>query len=106
MTSSSIWMATLLGGLALAFFAVNMALTAGNADRERDVEARQTAINRGAAIEQITMKIAQDLNEIGNRYDDRPLCTMLRAEGMAVKGKCGMLDGTVSDEPPGHAPHR
>jgi hypothetical protein len=96
--------AMLLSCVALALFAGNMLLASGNARRNQEIAERQTVIERGAAIERLTLKIAQNLNDIGNRYDDRQLCTMLRAESMPVKGKCGMLDGT--DDTPGHAPHR
>lgn len=94
--------AMLLSCVALALFAVNMVLASGNARRNQEIGERQTVIERGAAIERLTLQIAQELSDIGNTYDDRQLCAVLRAESMPVKGKCGMLDGT--DERPGHAP--
>lgn len=96
--------AMLLSCVALALFAVNMVLASANARRNQEIGKRQTVIERGAAIERLTLHIAQELNDIGNKYDDRQLCVMLRAESMPVKGKCGVLDGT--GDTPAHAPHR
>lgn len=100
------WVATLLGCIALTLFVVNMTLAFDNTARKREIGDRQAAISRGAALHELTLKVAETLNEIADKYNDDGICTALRAEGMPVAGKC-VLHYKTGTDPHGNAsaPH-
>lgn len=74
------WASAIMGVMALLLFGANLYLIEGNRGRQEEINQRQEAINRGAAMQQLTANLSQALAQIAIKNNDDRVRELLCAE--------------------------